>query len=264
MSGVIELRGVTRFYGDQVVLAPTDLVVETGEVVGVCGPSGAGKSTLLRVLAGLEPPDEGAVLFAGEPVWGRRFGRKVRLAPHPGYVMPVFQHARASLDPRWPLWRSVTEPLTVPPASLRSGLGRRERTLSLLSEVGLEHLDIESVPGELSIGQCQRLAILRALAAEPAAIAADEPTSALDTTTAASVLRLLRSVADRGTALLIASHDEAMLSVMADRIIRVENGVLRDDGVLLSPGATAVASAWATTGEPHPASPARIDGPSGA
>jgi peptide/nickel transport system ATP-binding protein len=229
MSAVIELRGVAQRYGDRVVLAPSDLVVEAGEVVGICGPSGAGKSTLLRILAGLEPPDEGQVLFSGVPVWRHRLGRWVRDVPRPGYVMPVFQHARASLDPRWPLWRTVTEPLTVSPGAVRSGAERRQRTRALLAEVGLEHLNIEAVPGELSIGQCQRLAILRALAAGPAVIAADEPTSALDTTTAAAVLRLLRSVADAGTALLIASHDQAMLSVMADRIIRVEDGLLPDD-----------------------------------
>lgn len=230
MSAVIELRGVARRYGERVVLAESDLVVGAGEVVGICGPSGAGKSTLLRILAGLEPPDAGHVLFGGTPVWQRRLGREMRIVPRPGYVMPVFQHARASLDPRWPLWRSVTEPLTVLPGAARRAAERRERALALLGEVGLEHLDLEALPGELSIGQCQRLAILRALVAGPAAVAADEPTSALDTTTAAAVLRLLRSVADRGTVLLIASHDQAMLSVMADRIIRVDGAVLREDG----------------------------------
>ncbi len=95
-----------------------------------------------------------------------------------------------------------------------------------LAEVGLERLDLEARPGELSVGQCQRVAIARALAAEPALIVADEPTSALDASHSMMILRLLAAVAERGVAVIIASHDTPLLNALCPRVLRMRDGVL--------------------------------------
>lgn len=214
---VLAAAGVARTYGRGrgavVAVRHATLALRAGEIVGVHGASGSGKSTLLRLLAGIEQPSAGMVA-------PRR--------PAPGAVMPVLQDPVGSLDPRWPLWRTVTEPLTAPH---RHGWrmprdARRAAAAARLATVGLEGVDVDALPGELSRGQCQRVALLRALAADPAVVLADEPTSALDVSVAAGLLALLAATAARGTALLVVSHDRAMLDVLCDRVLHLRDGVL--------------------------------------
>jgi peptide/nickel transport system ATP-binding protein len=136
--------------------------------------------------------------------------------------MPVFQDPVASLDRRWPIWRSITEPATV-----GRRLSRPERlqlARDALSRVRLDGLDLHRLPGQLSVGQCQRVAIARALITRPALIVADEPTAALDVTTAAEIVDLLRLARQSGVAIALVSHDEALLSAVADRIVRIRDG----------------------------------------
>ena len=193
-------------------LREASLTIHAGEIVGIAGPSGSGKSTLLRIASGVEEPGGGTVTFADGQASAPR-----------GYVMPVFQDPVASLDRRWPIWRSITEPATV-----TRRLGRRER-LSMareaLSRVRLEGLDPHRLPGQLSVGQCQRVAIARALLARPALVVADEPTASLDVTTAAEIVELLRLARTTGVAIALVSHDEALLSAVADRIVRIRDGL---------------------------------------
>ncbi|MFD9941271.1 ATP-binding cassette domain-containing protein [Nonomuraea sp. NPDC059023] len=227
-SPVIEVRGVSRGYalGRRRIQAVrhADLAVREGEIVGVHGPSGSGKSTLLRLLAAVEPPDEGEVLLSGRAAWSRRYGRPYRDPPRPGYVMPVFQNPFASLDVRWPIWRSVAEPVAIAGGLPRAG--RRALAAERLDAVGLGGLDLDATPSELSIGQCQRVAVARALAASPAAVVADEPTSALDVTTVAGMLRLFKQVTADGTALVLVSHDKNMLHALCDRVYAMRAGRL--------------------------------------
>ncbi|MGH8885562.1 MAG: ABC transporter ATP-binding protein [Egibacteraceae bacterium] len=210
-----------KSYCGQVIIHPVDLAVVASEIVGVCGPSGSGKSTLLRLIGAVEAPDAGTVHFAGQPAWQRHR----RQVSRPGYVMPVFQHPAASLDARWPIWRSLSEPLLALSCRPRAA-DRRACAIEALASVGLDGLDPESRPGELSIGQCQRIAILRALMARPALIIADEPTSALDLTTAKEIRDLLRVTADQGTSIVVVSHDVAMLASISDRLLRLNDGHL--------------------------------------
>ena len=104
--------------------------------------------------------------------------------------------------------------------------------------VGLEHLDERVLPAQLSGGQAQRVAIIRALVAQPALVIADEPTASLDVTTAAGVTRVLREAADTGIALVVVSHDQQRLAVLCDRVMRMDKGrvvaeeTLRDDRLL--------------------------------
>jgi peptide/nickel transport system ATP-binding protein len=200
------------------VLVGVDLHVRAGEVLGICGPSGQGKTTLLRALAGLHRPAAGSVWLGDVDVWRGRRPRR----PRPGYVMPIFQDVAASLDPRWPVWRSVAEAGATRPDVER-----------LFAAVGLDERHLDARPAHLSGGQRQRVAIARALAGKAALIVADEPTAALDPTVAAGVVRLLREVADDGCAVVVASHDEARTNSYADRVLRVaELGIHDGSGSL--------------------------------
>lgn len=227
-STVVEACGVSKVYGQGVhqILAveQADLTVQRGEIVGISGASGCGKSTLLRLLATIETPSHGEVWLNGVQVaaHGRRTG-----AVRGGFVMPIFQDPQGSLDRRWPVWRSLTEPLTAPqrPRLAKSELRRLAR--EQLAAVGLSHVDPDARPGELSVGQCQRIAIARALIAEPALIVADEPTSALDASVSASILHLLAGIAQRNTALIIVSHDRPLLDALCDRVLTMRDGVLK-------------------------------------
>lgn len=219
---VLQARDVRVHYGRGArrkdVLTGVDLTVAPGEIVGLRGPSGCGKSTLLRVLTTVERPSSGELLLAGEPVHRPR---------RDGFVMPISQNSSGALDPRWPLWRTITEPLTAPHRQPHpSAEERREIAQQSLATVGLQGIDVDCKPGQLSGGQRQRITILRALVARPRLLIADEPTSALDVSVAAGVLNLLAEAAGSGTALIVASHDRMALSVLCHRVFEVQDGRL--------------------------------------
>ena len=138
--------------------------------------------------------------------------------------MPVFQDPVRSLDPHWPVWRTITEPLLA--VDHLSGKQRREIAVEKLKSIGLGHIDMNARPCELSVGQCQRISILRALIINPALITADEPTSALDASVSASILHLLAGAAAKGTAIVIVSHDVAVLNALCHRVLTMNDGVL--------------------------------------
>jgi peptide/nickel transport system ATP-binding protein len=228
---VLKAEGLSRVYGhgENMIHAvlKADLRVRRGEIIGIYGPSGCGKSTLLRLLAAIEPPTTGTVSMGSElpendakkPRNGRREKR--------GCVMPIFQDPMSSLDARWSAWRTITEPLMAKHRSDRpSRAARREIARSYLEKVELEEIDLESRPDELSIGQCQRISIARALVAEPELIVADEPTSALDASVAASVLRLLTAASETGIAIVIVSHNQSLLHAFCHRVLSMNNGSL--------------------------------------
>jgi len=228
---VVEARGVAQRYGRGAravdAVRAASLTVRRGEIVGIAGPSGCGKSTLLRLLATIETPSAGAVFLNGEQATAGGSPRLLSRLARSGFVMPIFQDPLGSLDRRWPIWRSVSEPLTAPHRGKQLDAAQHRATAATrLAEVGLGHLDPDARPGELSIGQCQRVAIARALAATPGLIIADEPTSALDASVAAAILRLLATTAQRGTAIVIVSHDRPLLEVLCDQVLTMRDGVL--------------------------------------
>lgn len=217
---VAQVDGVTRRYGDTVTAVDdVTLRVRAGEVVGVVGRSGSGKSTLARLVAGMERPDAGTVHLDGRDAWtGRRTLR-------PGYVMPVFQDPVAGLDRRWPLWRTLTEPVRAR-GDRHPRRALRDLAAAALDRVGLAGIDVDRLPGSLSVGQAQRVAVARALMAEPALLIADEPTASLDVEAADAIAALLREIADAGAALLVVSHDRARLATYADRVVTMRAGRL--------------------------------------
>lgn len=200
------------------------LQVQPGEIVGIGGPSGCGKSTFLRLLATIEPPTNGAIYLNGVCIATGQTQWITHKLARSGYVMPIFQDPVGSLDRRWPIWRTITEPLTA--KATLSAAQRQGLALAQLDAVGLAHLDLDARPNELSVGQCQRIAIGRALLARPALIVADEPTSALDASVSAAILHLLAEIAAQGTAIVMVSHDQAVLQTLCHRVLTMTDGVL--------------------------------------
>jgi len=219
--------GLVRCYptraGATMAVDHAELSVAEGEVLGITGPSGSGKSTLLRLLGGIERPDRGALNYAGQPAWPRRRARR-SCYPRPGYVMPVFQDPAASLDWRWPVWRTLTEPL----AGRHSASERRGIAAQWLEGAGIASRYAAAKPHELSGGQCQRVALLRALVARPGLLVADEPTARQDVITAAAIAGLLRKAAGDGTAVVVVSHNTDWLATFVDRMLHMQGGRLSE------------------------------------
>ncbi|HEV2934819.1 MAG TPA: ATP-binding cassette domain-containing protein [Streptosporangiaceae bacterium] len=217
---VLRARELYRFYraGDEETLAlrGVSLAVPGGKLVTVAGPSGSGKSTLLACLAGLDEPDGGSVYI-----------RETRISHRP-------EHERSALRARHigTLFQSANllEHLTVRrnlelvQRIARTSGRRRDRPDidALLDAVGLIRRS-EARPSELSGGEAVRAGLAVALANNPDVLVADEPTGELDGKTEADVLRLIRDQADRGTAVVVASHSAAV-AAMADEVIQLKDG----------------------------------------
>jgi len=193
MSG-LALETVEVRYGGLLAVAPLSLTVPAGRVLAVTGPSGAGKSSLLWLMAGALEPDRGRVLMGGAAVGGRPEAAASGVA-----VIPQGNGLAAVL--------TAHENIVVP--LLDGGLPPGEadtRAREALEVVGLVEW-AEHLVEELSGGQQQRVAVARALATRPALLLADEPTSELDGRNREVVLSALRSVADRGAVVVLATHD---------------------------------------------------------
>jgi putative ABC transport system ATP-binding protein len=217
---VLRARELYRFYraGDEETLAlrGVSLAVPGGKLVTVAGPSGSGKSTLLACLAGLDEPDGGSVYI-----------RETRISHRP-------EHERSALRARHigTLFQSANllEHLTVRrnlelvQRIARTSDRRRDRPDidALLDAVGLIRRS-GARPSELSGGEAVRAGLAVALANNPDVLVADEPTGELDGKTEADVLRLIRDQADRGTAVVVASHSAAV-AAMADEVIQLKDG----------------------------------------
>jgi len=202
------------------ILRGIDLDIAPGEAVGLIGPSGSGKTSLLMVLAGLERASAGQVRVAGTDMTGLDEDRLARLRREGiGIVYQAFH-----LIPAMTALENVAVPLEL--------AGRRDAVRlarAALEAVGLGHR-LRHLPGQLSGGEQQRVAIARAFAPAPRLLLADEPTGNLDQATGAAVMELLfRLRAERGTALLLITHD-AGLAGRCGRVLRMADGRIVGDG----------------------------------
>lgn len=197
-------------------LDDVSLKLARGEVLGIVGESGSGKSTLARVLCGLMPPEAGTVVIDGESILTCPRARRA------GLVQMIFQDPFSSLNPRLSVRTQLAE------AAAGGQAGNIER---VLSDVELPSSVLDAYPHQFSGGQRQRIAIARALLKRPAIIIADEPVSALDVTTQSQVIGLFQRVnRERDTAFIFISHDLAVTSMIADRIIIMQNGRIVEEG----------------------------------
>ncbi|NZA25250.1 cell division ATP-binding protein FtsE [Luteimonas sp. SJ-92] len=218
---VLRFDSVSKQYpGGHVALSEVSFDVAAGEMLFVTGHSGAGKSTLLRLVHLSERPSRGAVLFAERNLLRVR-GRRV--AMHRRDVGVVFQDHRLLTD------RSVYENIALP--LILRGMRRAEiakRVRSALERLGLGPRE-RALPGQLSAGEQQRVGIARAIVAEPRLLVADEPTGNLDPTLSAEIMALFAELPDRGTSVLVASHDLALVRRMRKRVLVLDQGRLVDD-----------------------------------
>ncbi len=217
-SAAIALRGVNLALGRGAarvhILHDIDLNIGRGEAVALLGPSGSGKSTLLMVMTGLERPDSGAVVVAGEDL--QKFDEDALARFRGKNVGIVFQAFH--LIPTMTALENVAVPLEL--AGARDAFGRARRELEA---VGLGRR-LSHYPAQLSGGEQQRVALARALAPTPAILVADEPTGNLDEATGAEIIDLLfRGHRDHGATLVLVTHDTA-LAARCDRVVHLHSG----------------------------------------
>ena len=219
MSKVLNVKHVKKFFGKRLVLDDVSLTVDAGEILGVVGLSGGGKSTLAKIIARLIPCDGGQIFLCGEEIThatGNGFYRNMQM---------IFQSPEDSFDPRRTLGASIAEPI-------KNFVGKdnlRGRVEKLLTEVGLPADYAGRYPREVSGGECQRAAIARAISVAPKLLICDEATSALDVTIAAQIVALIKKLcAEKNIACLFITHDLALLPRLADRVLVLEDGRLKN------------------------------------
>jgi peptide/nickel transport system ATP-binding protein len=212
------------YHGRGFELRDVSFSVGPGECVALVGESGSGKSTLGRCIVGLHRPDAGTVELRGEPLAARARDRTGRQCQE---IQFVFQNPNRSLNPSRAVGDIVGRPLE------RLGMARTERrarTKELLERVRLPETAIDRYPRELSGGEKQRVAIARALAPRPVLLICDEITSALDVSIQAAIVALLGELRADGLALLFVTHNLALVNSIADEVVVLEGGRVREQG----------------------------------
>ena len=218
---MINVKQLTKRFGDLVVLNNIDVNIERGDVMCVIGPSGAGKSTFLRCLNLLETPTSGHIIFEGNDLTDA----KVNLNLHRQRMGMVFQ--QFNLFPHM----TVMDNLTCAPIMLKKEPKEKAeaRARELLRRVGLEDR-ADAWPAQLSGGQKQRVAIVRALCMEPDVMLFDEPTSALDPEMVGEVLDVMKNLAKAGMTMVVVTHEMGFAREVANRILFLADGVIMEEG----------------------------------
>ncbi|VVO30079.1 amino acid ABC transporter ATP-binding protein [Pseudomonas fluorescens] len=217
---MIQMKNLSKWYGNFQVLKNCTTQLSRGEVMVVCGPSGSGKSTLIKCVNGLEPVQEGEIFIEDQPVTGKG----VDLPKLRARVGMVFQHFE--LFPHL----SIIDNLNLAQIKV---LGRdrdtaTKKSMALLERVGLKS-HAHKFPIQLSGGQQQRVAIARALAMDPIAMLFDEPTSALDPEMVNEVLDVMVELAREGMTMMCVTHEMGFARKVADRIVFMDGGEIIED-----------------------------------
>ena len=217
---MIEIQGVSKWYGSFQVLADINLAVQRGDVTVVCGPSGSGKSTLIKTVNGLEPFQQGEIRLDGISVGDR----KTNLPQLRSRVGMVFQNFE--LFPHMSVLRNLM--FAQIKVLGRNATDASKQALKYLDRVGLTaHKD--KFPGQLSGGQQQRVAIARALAMDPICMLFDEPTSALDPEMVGEVLEVMVELAQEGMTMMCVTHEMGFARKVSNRVVFMDQGRIVED-----------------------------------
>ncbi len=241
----LEIKNITKRFGDTEVLKGIDFSVDQGEVVSIIGSSGSGKTTLLRCINFLEKPDTGEITVGGEVVLDdeARAGKlsEAELRRRRLNFGMVFQSF--NLFPQYTAKRNLTLAAELQAKERlkaekkhkdKAAVAREMQAISdradeVLSRMGLAE-KADFYPCALSGGQCQRVAIGRALMLEPAVLCFDEPTSALDPELTGEVLRVIKSLRDENRTMIIVTHEMEFARNISDKIIFMADGVIEEEG----------------------------------
>ena len=216
----LRVDGVRKSFAGRQVLRGVSFTLEAGRTLAVAGSSGAGKTTLARLLAGFDVPDAGEIRLQGRDAVALPRGTHA-----PSIVQLIPQQPAASLNPRFTAGEAVAEPLAIRKRETRGE--RRRRVAEAMEAVGLDSATHARPAMEFSGGERQRLAIARALAAEPRLLILDESLASLDLSIQAQIVNLLLDLRERrGLAYLLISHDLAAVSRMADDIAVMSEGAI--------------------------------------
>ena len=231
----LEMNHIKKTFGELEVLKDISLSVHKGEVVSVIGPSGSGKSTLLRCVTMLEKMDGGELSFLGEKAaWEENgkcvYANKKQLKEIRKNFGLVFQNF--NLFPQYTALENVTLARELMAKGEKTGESLediRAEGRDLLTQMGLQDR-MGNYPHQLSGGQQQRVAIARALAMKPDILCFDEPTSALDPELTGEVLKVIRSLADQHTTMIIVTHEMSFARDVADHVLFMDGGVVVEEG----------------------------------
>lgn len=218
---MIEVKDLTKSFGDLNILKGITTTIEKGEKVVIIGPSGSGKSTFLRCINKLEAPTSGTIIFNGEDMTTMKDKHLNLVREKMGMV---FQHFH--LFPNMTIRKNIT----LAPVKLKvmTRDEANEKADILLKKVGL-YDKADSYPAQLSGGQKQRIAIARALAMNPEVMLFDEPTSALDPEMVGEVLELMKELAEEGMTMIVVTHEMGFAREVASRIVFMDEGKIVEE-----------------------------------
>ena len=218
---ILEIRHLSKAFGDHQVLRDIDFTVEKGDVTSIIGASGSGKSTLLRCINLLETPTGGEILYHGKNV----AGRGVNAADYRSHVGMVFQSFNLFNN------MTVLENCMVGQIKVlkKNKEDARKSAMNYLEKVGMAPY-INATPRQISGGQKQRVAIARALAMDPEVLLFDEPTSALDPEMVGEVLNVMQALANDGMTMLVVTHEMAFARDVSTHVVYMNQGVICEEG----------------------------------
>ncbi|MFC0297770.1 cell division ATP-binding protein FtsE [Geobacillus jurassicus] len=219
---MIEMQDVYKTYPNGVVaLNGINVRIKQGEFVYVVGPSGAGKSTFIKMMYREEKPTSGNIMVNGVNLAKLKDSKVPLLRRHIGVVFQDFK-----LLPKLNVYENVAFALEVIEESPKV---IRKKVMEVLDLVGLKH-KIRSYPNELSGGEQQRVSIARSIVNSPKIVIADEPTGNLDPETSWGIVELFEKINDRGTTIVMATHNKEIVNATRRRVIAIENGkIVRDE-----------------------------------
>ena len=217
---MIYVKGLTKSFGDNLVISNIDMHIRPGEKVVIVGPSGSGKSTFLRCLNLMEQPTGGSITFDGKEITA------------PGVDVNLVRRRMGMVFQHFNLFANLTVKKNIMLAPVQLKLKTKEEAeaeaMRLLKLVNLEE-KADAYPAQLSGGQKQRIAIVRSLAMNPEVMLFDEPTSALDPEMVGEVLELMKRLADEGMTMVVVTHEMGFAREVGTRVVFMDEGVIKEE-----------------------------------